>query len=189
MKKISAFLNHLLNVVIALSLALMCIFVFGNVVLRYAFNSGITWSEEISRFLFVWLIFLGAIVALKQNEHLGVDTLVKRLPAAWQRICYVVSNVLVLFTLWLVFDGSLKLTMMNTNTLSPAVGMPYSYLYSIGMITSVGMALVVIFNLYRVIFRPDSLESLVLTKSSEEEILQPPVEPLQDKHQVTGGHR
>ena len=50
---------------IALCLALMVVMVFGNVVLRYGFNSGITVSEELSRWLFVWMTFLGAIVALR----------------------------------------------------------------------------------------------------------------------------
>src|SRR5262249_51169519 len=58
-------------------LALMVVLVFGNVVLRYGFNSGIAISEEISRYLFIWLTFLGAIVAVHEHEHLGVDTLVR----------------------------------------------------------------------------------------------------------------
>ena len=68
----------LLKVLIALFLAIMVVLVFGNVFLRYAFNSGITVSEEVSRWLFVWLTFLGAIVAMREHGHLGVDSLVKR---------------------------------------------------------------------------------------------------------------
>ena len=60
--------------VIALCLAVMVVLVFGNVVLRYGFNSGITISEELSRWLLVWLTFLGAIVAVREHTHLGVDT-------------------------------------------------------------------------------------------------------------------
>ena len=66
--------------VIALCLAVMVVLVFGNVVLRYGFNSGITISEELSRWLLVWLTFLGAIVAVREHAHLGVDTLVRMLP-------------------------------------------------------------------------------------------------------------
>ena len=58
--------------VIALCLAVMVVLVFGNVVLRYGFNSGITISEELSRWLLVWLTFLGAIVAVREHTHLGV---------------------------------------------------------------------------------------------------------------------
>lgn len=103
MKNISKLLNNSLNIMIALSLAFMCFLVFGNVVLRYAFNSGITWSEEMSRFLFVWMIFLGSIGALKDKQHLGVEMLVKKLPPTGKKIVYTISNVLILFALWLIF--------------------------------------------------------------------------------------
>ena len=73
-----------LEAVIAVCLAVMVVMVFGNVVLRYGFNSGITVSEELSRWLFVWLTFLGAVVALREHAHLGTDMLVSRLPPAGQ---------------------------------------------------------------------------------------------------------
>ena len=86
-------LNRLLNqycrcleILISLALALMVVLVFGNVVMRYAFNSGITLSEELSRWLFVWVTFLGAIVAMKDGAHLGSDTLVSKLSVRWQKI-------------------------------------------------------------------------------------------------------
>jgi TRAP-type transport system small permease protein len=82
MQKVVEAYFHLLKIAITLCLAVMMVLVFGNVVLRYGFNLGITVSEEISRWLFVWLTFLGAIVAMREHGHLGVDTLVKRLPAS-----------------------------------------------------------------------------------------------------------
>lgn len=68
-----------LSWLMAASLALMVVLVFTNVVLRYAFNSGIAMSEELSRWLFVWLTFLGAVVAMHERAHLGTDSLVPRL--------------------------------------------------------------------------------------------------------------
>ena len=65
-------------------LALMVVMVFGNVVLRYGFNSGITVSEELSRWLFVWMTFLGAARRAPRHAHLGTDMLVARLPLAGQ---------------------------------------------------------------------------------------------------------
>ncbi len=79
----------LLKLLIALLLAAMVVLVFGNVVLRYGFNSGITLSEEVSRWMFVWLTFLGAIVALREHGHLGVDSLVRRLPLWGKKLCFV----------------------------------------------------------------------------------------------------
>ena len=63
-------------------LGLMVILVFGNVVLRYGFNYGIIFSEEVSRFLFVWMVFLGSVLMLRDNGHLGVHTVTKMLPLA-----------------------------------------------------------------------------------------------------------
>ncbi len=60
-----------IEVLIAAALAVMVVLVFGNVVLRYGFNSGITVSEEVSRWLFIWITFLGAVVALQEHGHLG----------------------------------------------------------------------------------------------------------------------
>jgi TRAP-type C4-dicarboxylate transport system permease small subunit len=113
----------LLKVLIALFLAIMVVLVFGNVVLRYAFNSGITVSEEVSRWLFVWLTFLGAIVAMREHAHLGVDTLVKRLPTSGKKICLVVSQLLMLYATWLLLVGSWQQTMINWDVAGPASGL------------------------------------------------------------------
>ena len=61
-------------------MVIMSLLVLVNVILRYAFNSGLPFSVEVSRFAFVWVVFLGAIVALKDGSHLGVDTIVRKLP-------------------------------------------------------------------------------------------------------------
>ena len=80
-----------LTLLMVVALALMILLVFGNVALRYGFNSGITISEEISRWLFVWLAFMGAVVALKNHNHLGTDVLVSRRPLVGKRVCLAVS--------------------------------------------------------------------------------------------------
>ena len=97
---------RLLEAVIALFLLVMVILVFGNVVLRYAFNSGITVSEELSRWLFVWLTFLGAVVALHEHAHLGTDVLVGRLGTGGKKACLVIGHLLMLWISWLLFKGA-----------------------------------------------------------------------------------
>ena len=79
-----------LEYTIAALLAVMVVLVFGNVVLRYGLNSGITVSEEVSRWAFVWLTFLGALVALKEHAHLGSDMPVSgcRWPARSRAWCW-----------------------------------------------------------------------------------------------------
>ena len=87
---------RVLEVCIALSLALMAVLVFGNVVLRYAFDSGIAQSEELARLLFVWLIFLGAILASAQHAHIGFDALAARLPAGARKLLVLLTGALML---------------------------------------------------------------------------------------------
>ncbi|MGY3368694.1 hypothetical protein ACVWZL_005819 [Bradyrhizobium sp. GM2.4] len=103
----------LLKGIIAAFLAVMVVLVYGNVVLRYGFNSGIAISEELSRWLLVWLTFLGAVVAMREHAHLGVDSLVRMLPAYGKRICFIVSYVLMLFADWLLLSGSWRQTIIN----------------------------------------------------------------------------
>jgi TRAP-type transport system small permease protein len=168
MNKISRSLENTLNIMMALALAVMVVLVFGNVVLRYLFNSGITWSEEMSRYLFIWLTFLGAIGAFKNKEHLGVDMLIKRLPTKMKKVVIVVSDLLILFVLYLVLDGSWKMTLINIDSKAPATGMPLAFVYGTGILVSVSMGIMTIYNLYRVIFNKIKDEDLVKISDSEE---------------------
>ncbi|MFD6439710.1 TRAP transporter small permease [Peribacillus sp. NPDC060186] len=168
MGKISKLLENTLNIIMAVALAIMVVLVFGNVVLRYAFNSGITWSEEMSRYLFIWLTFLGAIGAYKNKEHLGVDMLIKRLPNKMKRVVIVISDLLILLVLVLVLDGSWKMTMINIDSTAPATGMPLAFVYGTGILVSVSMGLMTIYNLYQVVFNKIKDEDLVKISESEE---------------------
>ena len=59
----------------ALCLAVMALAVFINVVLRYGFGSGVAASEELSRLLFVWMVFIGATAAYPLGEHMAFTSL------------------------------------------------------------------------------------------------------------------
>jgi len=147
--KISSFSHNLLNIAIAFALAAMSLAVLSNVILRYVFNSGLTWSEEISRYLFVWLVFLGAVAALKEKMHLGVDFVVNALPKKLQKVVFLISNGFVLYLLWIVVDGSWKMSVLNMNSTGPATGMPLSYLYGIGVLSGIWMMLLIATSVFK----------------------------------------
>ena len=158
----------LLKALIALFLAIMVVLVFGNVVLRYAFNSGITVSEEVSRWLFVWLTFLGAIIAMREHGHLGVDMLVKALPAAGKKVCLIISQLLMLYVTWLFLQGSWAQTMINIGVASPSAGISMGVLYGVGIVFGISVGLILLYDLYRVLTGKMSEEELVMVKESEE---------------------
>lgn len=168
LKKIGEIIDHSFNGLMAIALSLMCIIVFGNVLLRYLFNSGITWSEELARYLFVWLVLLGSVMVLKDNGHLGVETVIKRLPKPLKRAVYIASNVIILYILYLIVDGSWKMTVMNSQSYGPATGMPLSMIYGTGVLMGVSMALITLFNLYQAVSGTVDINELTRTQESEE---------------------
>jgi TRAP-type transport system small permease protein len=160
-------LAKLLDYTIALALLIMVIMVFGNVVLRQL-GSGITVSEELSRWLFVWLTFLGAIVALKEHAHLGTDMLTSRLGTTGKKVCMVLSIVLMLWMCWLIFEGSLAQAKINLDNEAPVTGWSMAIVYASGVVFSVPAALLLLYELFRVLTGRLRDDELVMTQESEE---------------------
>jgi TRAP-type C4-dicarboxylate transport system permease small subunit len=178
--------DKVVSIAMATLLALMGIFVFGNVTLRYLFNSGLPWAEELSRFLFVWLIFMGAIGALKDGNHLGFTSLVQRLPHTLKLIAFLLSDTIVLYTLWELFSGSLRMTKLGWFNAAPATNIPMSFMYVAGAISAALMGLVVMVNLYRAFFVKGAIDELVKLKESEEELSSAAETHLSDESPQTG---
>ncbi|CDM22619.1 TRAP transporter small permease, partial [Castellaniella defragrans] len=149
MKKIIDSCTHGLSFLIVAMLAAMVVLVFGNVVLRYGFNSGILISEEMSRWLFIWITFLGSIIAMRENTHLGSNFVVRRLPPAGRRISLFIGRLAMLYICWLVFSGALSQTLINVSVGAPITGISMGLFYASGMVFSVAGALVLVGDLYR----------------------------------------
>lgn len=167
MTRIVGLYFKLLKLLIVLCMVGMIVLVFGNVVLRYAFNSGISVSEELSRWLFVWMIFLGSIVALKDRAHMGLDSLVRRLPPLGQRICLVIGHVLMLYICWLVFSGSWQQAVINLEVVAPASGLSMALFYAAGLVFGASAAVILIYELYLVLFGKLADDELVMVKESD----------------------
>jgi TRAP-type C4-dicarboxylate transport system permease small subunit len=72
--------------VLATLLAVMALLVFGNVVLRYLFGISLSWVEELTRYMMIWLTWLGAGLALREGAHIAIDTLQQALPEIGARL-------------------------------------------------------------------------------------------------------
>jgi TRAP-type C4-dicarboxylate transport system permease small subunit len=168
MGSLSKQINRLLHGAIAVCLTCMATFVFANVILRYFFNQGLTWAEEASRYLFIWLIFLGAIVAYQENVHLGVDSLIKKLSAKTKRIIFILNNIILIVTMGLCTDGAWKMTILTGDQVSSSMQIPMALVYVSGFICSAAMVLISFFNLYRLITNKVSDSELVMTSDNED---------------------
>jgi len=142
---------RLFQFLMVLALAGMVLMVFGNVVLRYGFNSGITVSEELSRWLFVWMTFLGALVAMRNHGHLGTDALVSRLPPLGKKVCFAVAHLLMLYACWLLFRGAWQQTAINLGTTSAVMEVSMAWLYASGLVFALLAALVLLLELWRMV--------------------------------------
>jgi TRAP-type C4-dicarboxylate transport system permease small subunit len=158
-----------LEAFIALCLVLMVLLVFGNVILRYGFNSGIAVSEEMSRWLFVWLTFMGAVVALREHAHLGTEMLVGRLGPTGKKVCVVAGYGLMLLTCWLIFRGALEQTKINWDVSAPSSGASMGIFYAVGLVFSVSAAIILLNDLFKVLSGRVSEADLIIIKESEDQ--------------------
>jgi len=115
-------------------LVFMMVVMAGAVVLqvasRYVFNRPTSWSEELARYLFVWITFLGAAVVIRKRRHVDVTVLTDRLPPGAAKVVYLVSDAAVLFMLGALTWAGAGLAIMAHRQLSAAMDLPMSLAYS-----------------------------------------------------------
>jgi TRAP-type transport system small permease protein len=122
--------QRLADTAMALCLGVMALAVFINVVLRYGFGSGIAGSEELSRLLFVWMVFIGAATAYPLGEHMAFTSLWSAL-AGQPRVMAalaVVIRLLVLLACALLAWGAWQQVVVGLGSRSVVMGYPTALL-------------------------------------------------------------
>ena len=148
---------------------LMVLFVFLNVVLRTFFSSGLTWSEELARYLFVYVTYIGAISAMRANAHLGVDLLMSRVKPGMQMLLYIISQTLMAVMMCMLAYGAWGMVMQNTRATTAALRIPYSVLYFSGVLTGVSIAILAVGNIIHALKNPDRISEIVVMQNSEDD--------------------
>ncbi|MBP2561699.1 TRAP-type C4-dicarboxylate transport system permease small subunit [Neorhizobium galegae] len=147
-KTINLFFRFL-EILLIVLLSAMAIMVFANVVLRYAFNSGMSVSEELSRYFFVWLSFIGAVVAFREHGHLGVESVVALFGRTGRLVCMILSNIIILACSAIFFWGTWQQFEINASMSAPVTGISMIWVYGIGLFTGAGMSLIALERLFR----------------------------------------
>ncbi|MFA9950685.1 TRAP transporter small permease [Dentiradicibacter hellwigii] len=162
-----------IEALMAFFLAVMIVLVFTNVVLRYVFSTGFEWSEEIARLCFIYLVYLGAIGAMRENQHLIIDSVLSRIPDIWQKAIYFLVQVGIIWMMVVLIRGSWQLVMQNLGDRWVATQFPIYLVYAVGLVTGVSIIVIALANLYR----------LVVLKRPVGELLSVRHEPEQDAMQ------
>ncbi|EPX85657.1 TRAP transporter small permease [Salipiger mucosus] len=122
-------LRRLVDAIALMLLAYMAVAILAQVTGRYVFNYSIAWSEETATFAQVWLTLLGAGIAMRYNQHVGVDVLIRKAPRPVQQACSAASFALGAWFLGVVVVGSLSMVGIGLVVKSPALRIPMAIPY------------------------------------------------------------
>lgn len=145
--------------VIAVFLGLMIFFTFLNVVLRQ-FNMGFAWSEEIARICFIYLVYMGSIIAARENRHLMIDTMIHKVPVKAQKTLYVVIQGIIIWMMGVLATGAFQNAWKNRNDFWVATHFPVFMVHFAGVLLGVSVIIISLVNLYRMAFLKESVLKL-----------------------------
>jgi len=129
MAKLENAIVKILYHVCALLMMVMATVVTAQVVSRYVFGNPFTWTEELARYVFVWMSMLGMAVGVKYGSHIALDILVKKLQGTPRKVLMAVNQLFILaFTVTLTYSG-FKLVQLGTRQTSPSLGLPMEWVY------------------------------------------------------------
>ena len=131
------YLNRWLVIVILAAMALM---VFANVALRFLTDESILWVEEVSRYLMIWLTFLGAGLVMRYGGHIGIDTLQDSFPRHAAKVRVAILVFLLGFFGFMVWIGT-RYAMLTWGQTTPVMEIPVGVVY---LAMPVGFALLIL---------------------------------------------
>lgn len=134
MKVIDNIFERVYKLLLALAcifLALMIIIIFINVVLRYAFNSGLHWSEEVSLTLVVWFTCIAFVLGVHESKHISINVLPANTPKQILNFCEVLKNLVGISIgfLFLIYGFILTVSMREFSYTAIAVSASFRYIF------------------------------------------------------------
>ncbi len=141
MERLLVWMDWLLDKVTLTLLVVLNVVVGLQVFSRYVLNHSLYWSEELARYLFIWLVFLSAAVVLRKDRHIQVTAVVDLLPAWLQKPVYFLGDLLMLAFVGVVFVEAIRLAGMVWTVWTAAMEIPWSLVY-LGIILGMAAMLV-----------------------------------------------
>jgi TRAP-type transport system small permease protein len=138
---ISRVMDTILSYIVAVLLVAMSAVVFGNVFSRYLLNTTWGWYEEVSRFLLIWIVFIGAVVCMIRGDHLSIDLLQIVFSPRVCRMFAILTDVLILSALAIMCKGAwdMAIDSLASGWVASSIPIPYGWVYMIGPVSAVLM--------------------------------------------------
>lgn len=157
---IRKFINNFEEYFCVWSLAIMTILVFIQVVMRYVFRNSLSWSEELARYIFLWLSWIGASYAVKERSHFRVEMFANKLKGRSRQVFELfVLLVWFGFCVFLAYQGSaVTRHLLTRGQISAAMEIPMAYAYASVPVGAGLMALRLIVEIRRLFAKRPDLE-------------------------------
>lgn len=122
-----------------------------QVICRFVLHAPLPWSEEFIRYSFVWIIFLGASLGVKNNAHAGITLFVNILPKALRSILSVISKILCIAFSVIVFKEGINImaVQFQTKQLTAAMEIPIYYVFLAIPVSAVTMIIYYIISIFK----------------------------------------
>ena len=174
LERVKAGFYRLLEIIMVITMIVMFVLVFINVMLRMIFNTGIDFAEELPRFAFIWMTFIGAIIGMHKHTRLGVDMLVAALPVLGRKICWGISQVIMtVCSIYMLYGTWLQHEIIASNA-SAVMQMSMLWVYGVSYLTGTAITIICLSNLVR----------LFLGQVDESELVDVQEEGMEDAHEA-----
>jgi len=130
-----------------LILTAMVLIVFVNACMRYAFNSGFIATEEVLRYLFIYMTFIGVVEVAYQRGHISVTILTDALHGRLRTAVHIAGYILMLFAVWVLIDGTAMYYEESATSVGQVTKLPFRVVISAMMFGALGLAVFIIRDL------------------------------------------
>ncbi len=135
-KKIRKVLDRFVDFVIIVLFIILFAVVLMQIFFRYVLNSPLVWSEELSRYIFIWVSFLGWTLATRHNTHIRVEFLLKSLPKSIKFIIEIITHLIVIFFISMLIYLGIRMAARSVDVPTVTLFFTYAYIYAIVPIAS-----------------------------------------------------
>jgi TRAP-type transport system small permease protein len=143
--------ENLLNGVNAFFLLVMVLVILLQVIARYAFNHALPWPEELGRFLFAWIVFLGTVSVIQADEMLNLDLVYRYIPKGAVAVLKGVVSVIVFVFLLVMMKGGYELMIRQASQRSVGLEVPMGIVYFVIPFATLLMALIMFFRILKLL--------------------------------------